>query len=92
MEGEDTGSYIQKAPNLAVEVVSKNDTYGDVDDKADEFFSAGSQAVWIVNPRRRTVAVHTLDAPPQMHNMGDTISGGAVLPGFELPLASIFED
>ncbi len=92
MEGEDSGSYIKKAPTLAVEIVSKNDTYGDVDDKADEFLAAGSQAVWIVNPRRRTIAVHTPNTLPLLHNMGDTIAGGDALPGFELPVADIFED
>ena len=92
LEGENVESYIQKPPTLAVEIISKNDTYGDVDDKADEFLAAGSRAVWIVNPRRRTVAVHTPDALPQMHNVGNTISGGDVLPGLELPVAAIFED
>ena len=92
LEGENTDEIIQKAPTLAVEIISKNDTYGDVDDKADEFLAAGTQMVWIVNPRRRTVAVHTPDALPQLHNIGDLISGGAVLPGFELPVAEIFAD
>ena len=92
LEGEDLDSYIRKSPTLAVEIISKNDTYGDVDDKADEFLAAGSQAVWIVNPRRRTVAVHTPDETPKIYQMGDTISGGEVLPGLELPIADIFED
>ena len=92
LEGEDLNSYVQKSPTLAVEVISKNDTYGDVDDKAGEFLAAGSRAVWIVNPRRRTVAVHTPDALPLLHNVGDTIPGGEMLPGLELPIADIFED
>ncbi len=92
LEGEDLDSYIQKPPTLAVEIISKNDTYGDVDDKADEFLAAGTQMVWIVNPRRRTVAVHTPDGLPVVYNIGDTIPGGAVFPGFELPVAEIFAD
>ena len=92
LEGEDLDSYIQKAPTLAVEIISKNDTYGEVDDKADEFLAAGTQMVWIVNPRRRTVAVHTPDALPQLYNIGDTIPGGEVLPGFALPVSEIFAD
>ena len=92
LEGENLDSYIQKPPTLAVEIISKNDTYGDVDDKADEFLAAGSQAVWIVNPRRRTIAVHTPDGLPAVYNIGDSIPGGEILPGFELPLADIFQD
>lgn len=92
LEGEDTGKYIRKAPTLAVEIISQNDIYGDVDDKAAEFLRAGSRAVWIVNPRRRTVAVHTPDNIAITYQMGDTIPGGEILPSFELPIADIFED
>ncbi len=92
LEGENTGKYIQKAPTLAVEIISQNDSYGDVDDKAAEFLRAGSRAVWIVNPRRRTVAVHTPDNIAITYQMGDTIPGGDILPNFALPVADIFED
>lgn len=92
LEGENLDNYIQKSPTLAVEVISKNDTYGDVDDKADEFLAAGSQAVWIVNPRRQTVAVHTPDDVPTTYRVGDVIPGGAVFPGLELTVAAIFRD
>ena len=92
LEGENTGKYIKKAPTLAVEIISQNDIYGDVDDKAAEFLRAGTQAVWIVNPRRQTVAVHTPDNIAVTYQIGDTIPGGEILPGFELPVADIFED
>ena len=86
----DVDSYLQKPPTLAVEIISKNDVYGDVDDKAAEFLRAGSKAVWVVNPRHRTVAVHTPDELPMTYRLGDTIPGGEVLPGLELPVADIF--
>ena len=92
LEGEDTSSYIRKPPTLAVEIISKNDIYGDVDDKAAKFLRAGSKAVWIVNPRRRSVAVHTPDNTAVTYLVGDTIPGGEMLPGFELPVADIFGD
>ena len=92
LEGENTGKYVKKAPTLTVEIISQNDVYGDVDDKAAEFLRAGSHAVWIVNPRLRTVTVHTPDEQPITYRMSETIPGGEVLPGFELPLADIFED
>lgn len=42
------------APDLAVEVISPNDTYTEVD----EWLSAGCSLVWVVNPRRETVEVY----------------------------------
>ena len=92
LEGENIESYIGKAPTLAVESHLKNDTYGDVDDKAAEFLRAGSRAVWIVNPRRQTVAVHTPDNISVTYGVGDSIPGGEILPGFELAVAEIFAD
>ena len=92
LEGENTDEIIKKAPTLAVEIISPEMIYGSMDDKADEFLAAGSRAVWIVNPRRRSVAVHTPDNTSVTYQIGDTISGGEVLPGLELPVAAIFEE
>lgn len=92
LAGENTGKYINKAPTLAVEIISQNDTYNEVDDKASEFLRAGSKAVWIVNPRRRNVTVLTPDEGETLYKMGQSIPGGDILPGFELPVAQIFED
>ena len=90
--GESTDEIISKAPTLAVEMLAKNDADDIYDDKADEFLRAGSKAVWIVNPRRRTVAVHAPGASPVTFQVGETIPGSAILPDFELPVADIFED
>ncbi len=92
LEGENTDEIIKKPPTLAVEIISPEMIYGSMEDKAAEFLRAGSQAVWIVNPRRRTVAVHTPDNTSVTYQVGDTIPGGEMLPGFELPVADIFEN
>jgi Uma2 family endonuclease len=92
LEGENTAKYLEKPPTLAVEIISQNDTYDEVDDKASEFLRAGSKAVWIVNPRRRNVTVLTPDEGEILYKMGQSIPGGEILPGFELPVAQIFEE
>lgn len=92
LEGENVESYIQKPPTLAVEIISQNDTYGEVDDKADEFLRAGSKAVWVVNPRHKSVTVHSADEGITIYKMGQSIPGGEIFPGFELPVSEIFED
>lgn len=89
LRGENTDDIIRKAPTLAVEIATPAK---DHEDKAAEFLRAGSRAVWIVNPRRRSVAVHTPDNIAITYQMGDAIPGGEILPGFELPIADIFED
>jgi Uma2 family endonuclease len=80
------------APNLAVEILSKSNTPGEMARKRQEYFTAGVSLVWEVDPEDRTVAVYT--SPTQFTVLGenDTLDGGAVLPGFALPLRDWFAE
>ena len=82
--------YWPGAPDLAVEVVSPNDTVYAVDDKVEEWLDAGAGLVWVVNPRRRLVTVHRPGAAPVILTTADTLDGLQVVPGFTLPVADIF--
>lgn len=80
------------APDLAVEILSENNTRKEIEQKRREYFAAGTKLVWIVDPDARTVAAYT---DPDAHTLlteADTLGGGAVLPGFALPLADLFND
>jgi Uma2 family endonuclease len=77
-------------PNLAVEVLSKGNTRKEMARKLEEYFLAGSQLVWMVDPATRTVGVH--ESPDRFTTLteSDTLDGGNVLPGFALPLQELF--
>jgi Uma2 family endonuclease len=77
-------------PELAVEVLSDSNTRGEMERKLKEYFLAGSQVVWLVDPESRTVDVHT--APDRFVSLheGDVLDGGNVLPGFRLSLEQLF--
>jgi Uma2 family endonuclease len=79
-------------PDLAVEVLSKSNTKGEMARKCREYFEAGVQLVWLVSPRTRTVAVYT--SPEQFATLDEmqTLDGGEVLPGFALPLRELFAE
>ena len=77
-------------PDLAVEVLSPDDTVYEVEEKVDEWLSAGAQAVWVVNPRKQTVVVHRLQAPVRTFTAKDRLDGEDVLPGFSCDLAKVF--
>lgn len=77
-------------PDLAVEVVSPSDRYSDVDDKVTDWLDAGCRMVIVVNPRKRTVAVHR-GGSIQVLRETDVLEGGDVVPGWTLPLAAIFD-
>lgn len=78
------------APALAVEVLSESNTRGEMDRKRQEYFAAGTQLVWIVDPRTETVAVYTDPITSTTLTTTDTLDGGVVLPGFQLPVADLF--
>jgi Uma2 family endonuclease len=78
------------APDLAVEVVSPDDSPREIDDKAKAWLAAGSLAVWVVDPVARTVAVYRSATDVQVLTEGDELTGGDVLPGFRCQLRGLF--
>ena len=80
------------APDLVVEVLSPGNTDAEMDRKRAEYFAAGVRLVWIVDPERREVDVWTGPELSSTLVEGDTLDGGAVLPGFALAVRDLFEE
>ncbi len=80
--GQRVNSYADIVPELVVEIVSPSDTLRAVHDKAHMWLNNGARLVWVVDPDRRTIYVHQLDAPVVALTDQDTLDGGMVLPGF----------
>jgi Uma2 family endonuclease len=78
-------------PDLAVEVVSPNDLAEELLGKIQEYFQAGVHLVWVVYPRQRVVHVYDTFTQVRVLAEADTVDGGQVLPGFQLPLKSLFK-
>lgn len=85
------GEYFRGAPDFLVEVLSTHDKAMDAEEKVDAWLAGGARLIWVVNPRRKTVAVHRPGASPQTFRLGDTLDAGDVVPGFTLPVAAIFD-
>ena len=90
-EASPVQGYWPGAPDLAVEVISPNDLYTEVSDKVAEWLEAGSKMVVVVNPRRQQVVVHAPDADVKVLGVDDTLDGGEVVPGWQLPIKELFE-
>ena len=81
--------WVEIPPDLAVEVISPGNSAGDIHKKVRELLRAGASLIWLVYAETRTVAVHTA-AGAVTYEESDTLSGGDVLPGFELRVGDIF--
>lgn len=83
--------FLDVAPDLAVEILSPTDRPDEVRRKLGEYFAAGVRLVWVIDPATRTVQVNHARGKPLSLAPGAVLTGGAVLPGFELPVDDIFE-
>jgi Uma2 family endonuclease len=81
--------YNPTPPDLAVEVVSPSDPASKLTLKVANYLAAGT-VVWVVYPATQTVEVYAPGQPGRALTVKDTLDGGAILPGFSLPVADIF--
>ncbi len=82
--------YFPGPPDLAIEVISPNDIYREVDEKVQDWLDAGTRMVIVINPRRHEVRVHTPTSDTVILTPGDTLDGGDVVPGWRIPVSRVF--
>ena len=90
MPSEFSSGYFPGPPDLAVEIVSPNDTYTEVHEKALSWLEHGTRLVWVIDSvgRRATVFRRSDD----VHVLGPDaqLTGDDVLPGFAVQLSDLF--
>lgn len=92
LAGIDYEKFFRGAPDLAVEILSPSNRRGEVRAKVADYLNAGCRLVWVIDPKKKTaVAYRTLEMPRRI-DAGGKLDGEDVLPGFEIPLASIFDE
>lgn len=86
-------AYLHTPPDLAVEVLSPGNTRREMEIELGEYAKYGVQLVWFIDPARKEVDVFPKARAKAKSTLGvgDTLSGGAVLPGFTLSVAKLFE-
>jgi Uma2 family endonuclease len=88
--------FIQGAPKFAVEVRSEND-YGPAAEiemaaKRDDYFAAGTEVVWDVDPVNEVVHVYRSSDPhiSQTIHRGQTADAERSVPGWMMPVNEVF--
>jgi Uma2 family endonuclease len=90
-QGKATRAKLPFAPDLAVEVLSPSNTTAEMEKKLKEYFASGARLVWYIESELKTARVFTAVEKFEDILPAGTLRGGDVLPGFELPLAKLFE-
>lgn len=78
-------------PDLAIEITSPTDTPNRIQKKITEYLEHDVKQVWQIYPETKQIIVYLPDGTSKTYKVGDTISGGDLLPNFELEVAKVFE-
>lgn len=77
-------------PNLAIEFVSPTNKTEEDHLKIQEYLRAGVELVWLVLPGTRQVMIFESPTGCRVLTESDELDGGTVLPGYRLPLSTLF--
>jgi Uma2 family endonuclease len=78
------------APDLAIEILSPEQSIRSSEARLKWCIKNGVRLAWLIDPERRRAKVFRPGARPVALNENDALNGADVLPGFRLPLATIF--
>lgn len=84
-----TEAYWPGGPDLAVEVLSPNDSPSEVAEKTKAWLAAGA-IVWIVDPDENTVTIHLSLTEQRTFSAGEKLLGEPVVPGIQCDIDEIF--
>jgi Uma2 family endonuclease len=84
--------FFQGSPDLAVEILSPNNTVEEIHDKMVEFFDNDTRLVWVIHPDEKYVLVYHSPEPDGFLRSADLLDGEAVVPGFSMAVSELFEE
>ena len=85
-------SFFKGSPDLAVEILSPNNTVEEIHAKIVEYFENDTRLVWVIHPDERYVLVYHSPEPDRFLRPGDTLDGEVIVPGFSMAVAELFEE
>jgi Uma2 family endonuclease len=84
--------YFEIAPELVVEVLSPEDRMSRVREKLRDYFSAGVQVVWVVDPTLRRVLIHRSLTDLTVLDDRQILTEEDLLPGFSVAVSDLFPE
>ncbi len=87
---DDDPDFMPIVPDLAVEVVSFQDTFFSITDRVIEYQHAGFPLIWVADPMARTVTVYLHGGRPVIFTADDDLRAESLLLGFRCKVADFF--
>lgn len=76
-------------PELVIEIISPDQSFSDLSEKAVDYLNAGVNRVWIIDSPVKKVTVFYPDSPPQTQSNDDTLAD-EILPNLTITPRQIF--
>jgi Uma2 family endonuclease len=76
---------------LAVEVIGTEDRVAELDCKTEEYFAAGAQQVWRVNPETQKLSIYRSPKDVRIFGMEDEVDATDFHPALRFPARRLFE-
>ncbi len=89
-EGKLPDGFGDRAPDLAIEIVSPNEDMPDLMRKIGEYFESGAKQVWLLFPERKRVIVYDSPFEQTVLNENDTLTT-PLIPEFRARVGDLFE-
>ena len=80
------------APDLAIEVLSPNDSYSYMQEKACDWIGYGARMVLVVDPDKRLVSVYRSRQEVRILTVDEAIDGGDTVPGWRVEIRELFAE
>ncbi|GBE94298.1 Uma2 family endonuclease [Nostoc cycadae] len=77
-------------PDLAIEIISPDQTFGEMSAKATDYLEAGVMRVWVVDAKAKTVTIFYPDAHPQTKAGEDSLED-SLFEALQITPAQIFQ-
>jgi Uma2 family endonuclease len=84
-------SFLEGAPDLAVEILSPGNTVEEMHNKIVEYFENAARLVWVIHPNEHYVLVYRSPQPDRLLKSTDMLDGEEVIPGFTLAVSELFQ-
>jgi Uma2 family endonuclease len=80
------------APDLAIEILSPNNTRSEIDARLKDFFASGTRLAWIIDPETESVEICRSATERKLIGSGGFLEGEDILPGFRYAIADLFKE
>lgn len=82
--------FFKGAPDLAIEILSPNNTRAEMEGRLRDYFESGAQIAWIIDPETESAEICNSLTNRRLLGPGGELDGESLLPGFKCKLNEPF--